>query len=175
MKGTEGVPQREDRIVDISGLSLMYLFIHAQITAIHILIGKRGNHRVIESRIEIGQDRGIKCIDLDLVQRLIPLVGRFLPDRFKIPSGQFSCHVLLGSFRIDDRKCHLRIQGSRLFGKLIVELQILIGVDAQEERIGPFHTIDKLIDGLDLLREGNAIGNGMKMSPSLGLDGTLYR
>ena len=76
--------------------------------------------------------------------------------------------------RIDRRSAHFGIQRLGAFRKLVVEFQVFCGVEPEEERIAAYLSTDILIDSLNRLGEGDAIGNRMEMSPSLCLDRTLH-
>ena len=52
MLGTVGVPQRENRIVDISFVVLVNIVVHPTIFSVNILIDRGINHCVIERRVE---------------------------------------------------------------------------------------------------------------------------
>ena len=175
MQGTERIPQRERRIIRITGCGCMHFLVHTQITTIHILISKRGNHRMVKRGIEVLPDHRIVGFDLDLVQCLVPDISRFGTNLIEVPSRQFGFHILFRSFHIYRRKCYFYQQRLIRFLKPIVELQIFIGMQFEEQGIRTHLSIYILIDLGHRFRESHPIRNGMEMRPTLCLIRSFYR
>ena len=135
MQGTECIPQRKGRIIRITRSRCMYFLVHAQITAIHILISKRSNHRMVKCRIEVLLYHRIVGFDLDLVQCLIPDISRFGTDLIEVPTRQFGFHILFRSFHINRRKSYFYQQRLIRFLEPVVELQIFLGMQFEEQGI----------------------------------------
>ena len=88
MSRTVSIPQREGRIV-IPTVRFMDLVIGTIIRAIDITEDSRGDHRMIDSCIELNQVVGIISIYFDLRQFFVPAGNRLFMILIKIIQGNF--------------------------------------------------------------------------------------
>ena len=173
VQSPEGVPERKGRVVGVARLGLAHGAVHAQVTAIRVLISEGGDHRMIQRRVEVLQDGRVLALHLDQVERLFPDAGRCLTGRLEIPSRQFRLHVLGGAIRINGREGDFYVKRLGTLLKLIMQFQVLVRIETEEERVSPFHAVDVLVNRLDRLGEDDPVGDLVEMRPALRLESTL--
>ena len=118
MSRTEGIPQRESGIV-IPSVRLMDLIVGAVIRAVHIAEDGRGDHRVINSGIELHEVIRIISVHLDLGQFFVPTGNSFFMVLVEIIQRNFCLEILRCAFHADTRD-------SRIDQDLFVFLRIKI-------------------------------------------------
>ena len=104
MSRTIGIPQREGRIIH-PAVGLMYLFIRAIITAIHIAVNSRSQHAMVQSCIEIGEIVNITSFNFNLTKLPVPAICRFPVITIEILVGSFGKQILFCAFHAYTRYC----------------------------------------------------------------------
>ena len=83
-----GVPQREGRIVREIGVAVDRM-VRTVVVAVHVAEERRGDHRMVKSRIEDALRRFILRLDLHLRQFIVPRLVGSGRRSVEIPSGEF--------------------------------------------------------------------------------------
>ena len=86
--GPVGVPQREGRIVREIGVAVDRM-VRTVVVAVHVAEERRGDHRMVKSRIENPAGRLVRGLDLHLRQFIVPRLVGGLRRCVEIPSGEF--------------------------------------------------------------------------------------
>ena len=92
MLGTIRIPQRENRIVRKT-LRQVHVVVQSAVTAVHVHVQGRVDHRVIQGGIEHGLLVG-RSVHFDEGKRLIPCSGRFGTEGLETLSGRLGPQVL---------------------------------------------------------------------------------
>ena len=92
MLGTIRIPQRENRIVRKT-LRQVHVVVQSAVTAVHVHVQGRVDHRVIQGCIEHGLLVG-RSVHFDEGKRLIPCSGRFGPGFLETLAGSLGLQVL---------------------------------------------------------------------------------
>ena len=104
---------------------------------------------MVEGGIEVHQNVRVETLYLNAVQGFVPDTCRLLAYPVEIPTGQLDRHVLFRAFRVDGGDGDFCVKRLVFGRELVMQLQILSRVEAQEEGIRPQLSADVLVNSFD--------------------------
>ena len=121
-----GVPQREGRMGRVAGI-FVHPAVGSAVRAVGVAELRRGDHRVVERRVEDPPGRLVRGRDAHLRELLVPRRIGCRGHGFEVPAGEFCREVRLRTLDAHGREGHLHQQ---LFALRRVEIHTgITGVD----------------------------------------------